>query len=447
MTLWLSNLFRSKTVRTITVFGMGNMVAMLLGLIGTIVQARYISPSDLGVFRTFGVVAGYLAFLQLGVFDGLQREIPLQMGRGNQTAAEQAAAACLAWIMVVSAGCVALFLGWAIHFAWSSQWMQFWGCLSYTPSILVTLYGGYLGMTFRTGKQFVTLSKTSVIQALAGMLVLPLLPVMGYYGACLRSSVISLTNLFLLHRWRPLKVHPRQDWPVFWRVIRVGLPLSGIGYVYTSLWISVEGTLVLTWFGTQALGLYAVSVFIRTVVGQLVLNVSQVLNVKICEHYGRSNSAGGALRRIVMPVVLMSLGSLPLIAVGWLLLPWVVRGLIPRYVEATVLMQIFLLMMPLALLKIPTGILWVAVRLVSCLTSVLIGFAVFVTMAYCSYRMGFGLPGVAVAFIVGQMAYLLAAWFFTLRVLVQERRNVVKADEPRLGTPTGDAGASAVEQE
>jgi O-antigen/teichoic acid export membrane protein len=447
MTLLISNLFRSKTVRTITVFGMGNMVAMLLGLIGTIIQARYISPSDLGVFRTFGVVAGYLAFLQLGVFDGLQREIPLQMGRGNQTAAEQAASACLAWIMVVSAGCVALFLGWAIHFACYSQWMQFWGCLSYTPAILVTLYGGYLGMTFRTGQQFVTLSKTSVIQALAGILVLPLLPVMGYYGICLRASVISLTNLFLLHRWRPLKVRPRQDWPVFWRVIRVGLPLSGIGYVYTSLWISVEGTIVLTWFGTQALGLYAVSVFIRTVVSQLVLNVSQVLNVKMCEHYGRSSSAEHTMRRIVMPVVLMSLGSLPLIAVGWLLLPWVVRGLIPRYVEATVLMQIFLLMMPIALLKIPTGILWVSVRLLACLMSVLIGFGTFLATAFLAYRMGFGSPGVAAAFIVGQVAYLLAAWFFTLRVIVQERRNVVKTEEPRLGAQAGNADVLTVEQE
>ncbi len=429
MILSLSAVRYSKTVHTIAVFASGNMVAMLLGVVGSLLQARFIGPEEMGVFRTFGIVAGYLAFLHLGVFDGLQREIPLQLGRGNLAKAEQSASACLAWIMFVSLTCAAIFLGLALRAAYHGEWMRFWGWLSYVPVIVATFYGGYLNTTFRTGQQFIELSKTSVIQAIAGTLVLPLLPVMGYFGACLRTAVSSVTGMYFLHHWRPMRVRPHLDWTSFREVIRIGLPLSGIGYVYTSLWISLEGTLVLAWFGPEALGLYSVAVFIRTLIAQLVQNVSQVLTVKICERYGRFNSAGDALRRIVAPVVVMSLASLPLIAVGWVLMPWVVRVFIPRYVEATLLMQIFLVMMPVTMLKIPTAVLWVALKLVDCFNSVIIGFAAFVAAAYGFNRMGFGLPGVAVAFIIGQVVCLLAAWVLTLRFISQERGNVVRLDD------------------
>lgn len=73
MTLSLRAIRQSKTVHTVAVFATGNMTAMLLGVIGSLVQARYIVPEDMGVFRTFGIVAGYLTFLHLGVFDGALR--------------------------------------------------------------------------------------------------------------------------------------------------------------------------------------------------------------------------------------------------------------------------------------------------------------------------------------------------------------------------------------
>ena len=248
MALSLSSIYQSKTARTVAVFASGNTVAMVLGVIGSLVQARYIGPEDMGVFRTFGIVAGYLTFLHLGVFDGLGREIPLQLGRGNQAKAEQAASACLAWIMFLSLSCWAIFLGLALRAASYGEWMQFWGWLAYSLFIVATFYGGYLGMTFRTGQQFIALSKTSVIHAISGTLVLPLLPIMGYYGVCLRTAVGSATNMFFLHCWRPLRVRPRLDWPSFREVVRIGLPLSGAGYLATSLWVSLEGTFMLEWF-------------------------------------------------------------------------------------------------------------------------------------------------------------------------------------------------------
>jgi hypothetical protein len=92
-------------------------------------------------------------------------------------------------------------------------------------------------------------------------------------------------------------------------------------------------------------------------------------------------------------------------------------------------MQVLLLLMPVAILRIPTAILWVAVKMINCVISVIAGFGAFVLCAYCCYWIGFGLPGMAGAFLAGQVVYLLVSWGFTLRLIIQERREAARFDD------------------
>ena len=321
---------QSRTARTIAVFATGNTVAMVLGMAGSLVQARYVAPAEMGVFRTFGIVAGYLTFLHMGVFDGLQREIPMQLGRGNKVLAERLRRRVWRWIVFVSVVSGTVFLGLALHAAWNREWMQFWGWVAFTPAIVGTLYGGYLGTTFRTSQQFTALSRSGVVQAVAGTLVLPLLPALGYYGACLRTAVSALTNLLSLHAWRPMRLRPALDRPRFREVVRIGLPLSGIGYLSTALWTSVEATLVLWWFGLEALGLYSMAVFVRGFVIQLAQNVNQVVGVKITIVRPFGPVVTDCVNVVLKPMAIATLASLPVVAVGWRLLPWGIGLVAPK---------------------------------------------------------------------------------------------------------------------
>ena len=426
----LSALRQSKTFRTIAVFASGNMVAMLIGVVGSLVQARYVGPEDMGVFRTFGIVASYLMFLHLGVFDGLQREIPLQLGRGNQAKAEQAASACLAWIVFVSLACGAIFLGLALRAACHREWMQFWGWLAYVPAIVANFYGVYLGTTFRTGQQFVTLSKISVIQAIAGTLVLPLFPIMGYFGACLRTGVSSVTNIFFLHRWRPMKVCPRLDWSGFREVIRIGLPLSGADYLSWPLWVSMEGTFVLEWFGIKMLGLYSMAVFVRTVFVQLAQNMNQVMVVKIYERYGRSGRVEDCVRLIFKPTAFAFLASLPLMVAGWFALPWAVGLLIPNYVGAISMMRVMLLAMPIMFLSLPITILWATGRRIDCFVSVIAGFMAFAGLSCLLYLLNVGALSVLIASILGRATNIVVSYMLILRLVLQQKRISANQESP-----------------
>lgn len=423
MPLSISSIYQSRIIRTVAIFSSGNMLAMLIGVAGSLVQARYIGPKDMGEFRTFGIVAGYLTFLHLGVFDGLQREIPLQLGRGYREKAERAASACLAWIMFISAASALIFLLLAIRAACLGQWMNFGGWIAHLPFIIATFYGGYLGTTYRSGQEFIALSKTNVIQAVAGALVLPFLPMIGYYGACLRTAVTAITNLFFLHRWRPMKVQPHLDWVGFREVVHIGLPLSGVGYIYTSLWSSLEGTLVLMWFGTEVLGLYSVALFVRGVVAILAQNINQVINVRIYAQYGSSGRVRDCLNLIYKPMAFAFLMSLPLVLVGWLSMPWAVSMLIPKYVGAIPIMRVVLVVMPITFLSLLVTIIWATGRWILCFKGVTAGFVTFVGLSYVSCRLNMDVLSIPIASMLGQMVNVIVSYILILRLVRQEKKN------------------------
>ena len=404
------------------VFASGNGIAMVLGLIGSLVQAKYVGPGEMGFFRSFGIIAGYLIFCHLGVFDGLQREIPLQFGRNRKDKAEEAAAACLIWIIIVSVACGGGFILLAVLAAIHGRWMQVFGWLSYMPFVISNFYGFYLSTTYRSGQQFATLSKINIFQAVAGTLALPLFPELGYYAACARLALMSITNLVLLHYWRPMKVRMCFDWQVFSKVIRVGLPLSLIGYIWTALWTSLEGSFALHWFGIESLGLFSMAAFVRATVIQLVQNINQVMNVKVYEQYGRSGKIEDCVRMLLKPLLIGFCATIPIVMAGWILLPWFVIHLIPKYAASVPMMKIILFSMPLTILNQPVTILWATGRISLCFTSVIVGFCSFVSLFFILNHYDASVANIVIASLTGQAITCVTAFFIIWRLLQEERR-------------------------
>lgn len=412
---------RSRTLRTIGVFAGGNLIATAFTIVGSLVQARYIGPEDMGVFRTFSILAGYLTFLHLGVFDGLQREIPLQNGRGKREDADKAASACLSWIAMVCVGCALLFLCLATLAASHRDWMRLWGWLAYIPIVIAIFYGGYLATTYRTGQHFVRLTRANVLQSLVGLLALPIVALLGYFGVCFRNGLAACAQVLLLHIYRPMKVRPSLDWGSFSRVIRVGLPLSAVGYISTSLWLSVEGSMVLSWYGTRAMGLYSVAVLLRSIGSQLAANMNQVITVRIIEQYGRFARMTDCLHLVVKPTVYAFVASIPLVAVAWCLMPWAVRTFIPRYLDATLMVQIMLAMVSLTVLQLPIAMLWASARIRDCFMAAAVGFLAFLASAYCGRALGLGVTSVVAGSVFGNMTMSLVSYGFIWRAIATER--------------------------
>ena len=73
----------------------GNYVALGLRMIGGVLQGRFVAPATLGLFAGIGLVMSYAPFLQLGILNGLNRELPYFIGKGDRQRVNELAAA--AW--------------------------------------------------------------------------------------------------------------------------------------------------------------------------------------------------------------------------------------------------------------------------------------------------------------------------------------------------------------
>ncbi len=412
---------RSRTLRIISVFAGGNLLATVLTVFGSIIQARFVGPEEMGIFRTFSLVVGYLSFLHLGTIDGLQRQLPYLIGSGNRSRAERAASASLAWTLLASTVCAAAFLGLALWEALHCRWMGCCGWLAHAPVVLLSLYGMGLGTTYRTSGDFARLSVTNVGQATLGVLLLPVLPWLSYYGVCLRTSLVAAFHVVLLQRFRPLRMRLRLRFRDLWSVLKIGLPLSLVGYVATSFWLSVEGSIVLRYFGTEALGLFSVVVMFRFTTCQLVQNVNQFYMPKIAEQFGRSGRTADCLRLATKPMLLAGLATLPMIALGWLLVSPAVSLAIPKYVAAIPAMQWSLPMMLVLVFNLPLYVLNASGRCLEYGLSVAAGLLCFCVAAAVAARGG-GLVGIVLASTFGHVVQTVAAYaLIHIRTRSEER--------------------------
>ena len=138
-------------------------------------------------------------------------------------------------------------------FGWLSQALCCWG----------VFYGGYLTSTYRTLHHFVTLARIQVAQTILTFGMVFLLPFLRFYGLCARVAFPSFLAVWLYHRNRPLKVSYRFDTKALRELIKIGLPFSFWGNLYTSVWTATESALVLSLGGVSALGLFSVAAVMR----------------------------------------------------------------------------------------------------------------------------------------------------------------------------------------
>lgn len=300
---------------------------------------RLVAPATLGLFHGIGLVLGYVPVLELGILNGLNRELPYAMGKGDREQAKQLAAAGQAWALLVGgAVCVAL---WGVA-GWELVRGEAWRAASwFTNGLLAVLlfYSQlYMETTYRTAHDFARLALVRVLQSLAALALLVLVGVLNFYGLCLRAVLTAAVGGLLLYWWRPFRVGPRWHCGHLKQLLRVGAPILAVGQIYM-WWPVVDRTLVLGLAGTEAMGLYAVALMAVGAVGVLPAAMSQIMYPRLAQQFGVQESLAALLRLSWKPMLVTAALLIPLVIAGWFLAPPLVRWLIPAYVEATPAMQ------------------------------------------------------------------------------------------------------------
>ena len=177
----------------------GNVAGKLLRMAGGILQARFVDPSVLGLFNGVGLVLGYAPFLQLGILNGLNRELPYFVGKGDRKRVMELAAAAQAWALAVGGLVGVSLLGVAV---WQLLRGNLWMAAGWATNALmaVSLFYNtyYLQMTYRTAHDFARLAMAGVVENAVALVAVVLVAVLSFYGLCLRALLAAAVSTAIL---------------------------------------------------------------------------------------------------------------------------------------------------------------------------------------------------------------------------------------------------------
>ena len=401
--LKVDSIFSNETFRAISNLTGGNLVAIFITLILAVIQARFVSPEDLGYFNSFAIITGYLFFLNLGLHSSVQRLYPYFIGKGETDNAFDVVEICHAWNVTLSAIVGFLFIGLSIYSAVIGNWKAALAWFAQALVAISMIYGAYLSVTFRSAKDFNALAKGTFLGAIFSLLALPIYFIQPYVALALRNGMGTVFPLIYWHVKRP--IHPRWNfsWGKWIKYNKIGLPMFIASYSAGILWRVIENTLVLNALGARSLGLWSVCLMILSVANNIPQSITAVYNPKIIQEFGRTESVSETFHVLKKPLILGTVLLVVSILVSSIILPLVVPIIIPQYIEAVPVMLIMLIDLFFTLFDLPYAILLAQGKVFHRILAVICGLVGFFILATIFLNSNFGLIGLVIASLFGKM--------------------------------------------
>jgi O-antigen/teichoic acid export membrane protein len=298
-------------------------------LLGNALAFRFVDPTSMGVWHTLLLANTYLTIVRLGLVNGMGRELPFALGRGDMPRARRIAStalafntACCVLVALVFGG--GLFVWWSAGLAWrlALPAMAVVGALN--------LYLAFLQATFRSDRDFARLTRLNWTQAAAGLLLPPMVYALGFSGLCLHAALQALVVTAYAHAWRPFAVAPRFEGKLAGELVATGFPLFAASYAVV-LATGFDRVILLQRGTVETVGLYAPALAVLAAMAIVPGAISTWVFPRMSYALGQGQSPG-ALRRMAIGAGLLSVvAGLPVAALGWTLAPEVIGSFFPQY--------------------------------------------------------------------------------------------------------------------
>ncbi len=306
----------------------GNIATNLITMVASILVARWTGPNDMGVWNAAILASLYSPILQLGVFNGLNRELPYLIGTGDRSSALRMAEAAYAWSWFLTG--VSILCG-SLAAVWF--WVKgqpVWCITSIAVDILVVCSWPtmYFTTTYRTHAEFGRLAKNTVAVALMGVALVVLVWRFHFNGLLLRASLLSILGVAALYFHRPLPVKPQWRICQLVQLAKVGIPIWLVGQLGV-FFMSLDRLMLVK--STQVLGYFTIAIQVGTFVRMIPIAFSSVLYPQMAHRYGESHCAMDLWQIAKKGAIAASALGLIAGVCGWLILPTFVQLVLPKY--------------------------------------------------------------------------------------------------------------------
>ena len=311
-------------------FSAASLSVQGIQVVAGLLSLRWLRPAEIGLWQSLLLVQTYTQILQAGVLNGLNRELPFEIGTGNDSAARSLAGTARA----VAVG-VACLLAAVVPIAASvvdSKDARL--CLAAIGIVTATsMYRQYLASTYRAEREFSRLAFVYALEAVAGALTIPIIYLFGLRGFAARFAALAVFGAAVNHAWRPFRRVGPFDLKSLRKLLATGVPIFAFGYA-----ISVAETFprlhLLAWGGAEGVGRFAPAGAAAVVVSAVCGSLAQFVYPKMSYRLGQSGDTAVIWRAATRAAFgVMAITLVPAIALV-ILAPWLLNTFFPAYSEA-----------------------------------------------------------------------------------------------------------------
>lgn len=315
--------------RTLVVYVLSVGAVHVTSFVGNALALRFVDPASMGVWQTLLLAGSYLVVVRLGLVNGMGRELPCALGRGDVQRARRIASTSLAASAAASAVVAAALLA---SLAWLWSHGPAWRLAVPAMAVLAAsnLHFTYLQATFRSGRDFALLARIHALQAGLGLLLPLTVAALGFPGLCWHAALQVVVVTAYAHLRRPLPAPPRFEPRLAGELLATGLPLFAASYLQT-LALGFDRVILLHRGGVEAVGTYAPALAALAAMAIVPGAVASYVYPRLSYALGQGLPRA-ALRRMAVLAGLASIAvGLPLTLAGWFAAPALIERVFPQY--------------------------------------------------------------------------------------------------------------------
>ena len=392
---------KERIVKDTILFSATTFFAKTVGFIRSFIVARFLGPSLYGLWNALSIISEYSRYSHLGVLNAMNREVPFYRGKKDDAKVARIrnlgfSMACIPPLII---GLILLLVSLFLEGRVGREVIM---ALRVIAILVFTrqLYDFFV-LLFRSDNNFKFLSKIQVFLSITDILLVTCLIILfGFYGflwAAVLNYILILGYIFykVYHKYK-LRFYFNKD--LLTNLMKIGVLITLITIVI-SLRTTVDRLMIIKFLGITELGYFSISYVLIRFIFIIPSSLSQIMYPRLVERYGSSNKDTNALRNYVEISTLVLAYSMPFfIGMIFLLLPFGVRLLLPRYIPGIVAAQITIL-----------GLFFFSIETIAANFLVTInkmyrylGFSIFAVVInfildYIFLKAGFGINGVALA--------------------------------------------------
>ena len=336
----LRQIIKSPSFSSVAIFASGSFFVAVLGGVGGLIQARWLEPEVFGEFRKYGILTMYLSLGYSVVHDGLIRQYPYLLGKGDQKAALHVAGIAKWWYSFVTILYVFLFAILSVIALFKADYRGAIGWGAQIPGSIALVYGAYLGVMYRSSINFKRLSYNNIISSVLSVFGLIFVKIWGYWGLAVRFILMQLTSVWINQHYLPVKAKALFDFKALSNLAKISLRFSIPGYLHSSALIASMNTLILCYCGEAGLGVYALAVMVKGMGMTFSNALNQIFHVKISTKYGETEDVYECLRYTKIPTLLAIALSLVLVVGLCVSIGPFIRMVLPKYIDSIPVIQI-----------------------------------------------------------------------------------------------------------